>query len=116
LDILRGPARLAWDSGQKAGLVQGQGGPSGISIPTPTAGLAQLDTDLQQLTKVIGQANAAIVAALKSLGIAANLSSLQLVLITPPAPPASGSIIYVSNVDTHTYIVNSSGVRTLIAP
>jgi len=70
--------------------------------------LTQIDTDLQQLTKAIGQ--------LRNQAVAVDLVGIMLTPVVPPAAPASGSIIYVDSGDGHTYVVNSSGVRTQIAP
>jgi len=59
--------------------------------------------------------NTLTTAILQLIGVRAT-TQIALSPVTPPAAPASGAIIYVSNVDNHTYIVGSGGTRTSIAP
>jgi hypothetical protein len=69
----------------------------------------------QALVRAINNENAALTALLNRV-LAMTAPQLALTETAPPAAPASGAIIYVSNVDHHTYVVNSSGTRTQIAP
>jgi hypothetical protein len=79
----------------------------------PQQFLAALQGLLQALNSQTSAFDA--VAAAATGGLLAQ-TQIALLPVAPPAAPASGSILYVSNADGHTYIVNSSGTRTQIAP
>lgn len=75
--------------------------------------LAALQGIVEALTNQSTQL--ANVASVATGGLLAQ-TQIALLPVAPPAAPSSGSILYVSNVDGHTYVINSSGTRTQIAP
>lgn len=64
---------------------------------------------------IVNAINALTTSILQLIGVRPT-TQIVLTPVVPPAAPASGSIIYVSNVDNHTYVVGSAGTRTSIAP